>query len=95
MSRTRKHEQGMGLEDLRQQLAEEAQRLRSLGAAVRASGKAPVLEEYIRSGRGPAYQRDNEAWMKNVHVAYAFEEAAWLLEQTVTSARLASPAPGR
>ncbi len=71
--------------ELCRQMADEAQRLRSLAVAVRDRVKAPTLEEYVRSGRGPAYRRDRETWQRNAHVAYAFDAAASQLEQALAS----------
>ena len=73
---------------LMDQMTQEARRLRSLADSVRARSRGPDLEEYIRRGRGPAYQRDREEWMKCVHAAYAFEEAASRLEQALASPTL-------
>jgi hypothetical protein len=70
-------------------MADEAQRLRSLAATVRGRVKVPVIEEYLRSGRGPAYQRDYERWSKNEGVAEAFDRAAYRLEEALASPMLA------
>ena len=72
-----------------QQMAEEAQRLRLLAATVRERVKVPVIEEYVRSGRGPSYQRDYERWSKNEGVAEAFDRAAYRLEEALASPMLA------
>ena len=85
MSRT-KHEPQVSHEELREQLAEEARRLRSMAAGVRARVKAPNLEEYIRTGRGPVYQRDSAAWRRDIDAAYAFDAAAARLEEALRSA---------
>ena len=71
--------------ELRRQLVDEARRLRLLATAVRSRVTRPELEEYVQSGRGPAYQRDYEAWMKSTQAAYAYEEAASRLEQALGS----------
>lgn len=75
-------------EALCREMAEEARRLRSLAESVRASSESPVLEEYLRAGRGPAYQRDRDKRVKTLHVAYAYDEAASRLEETLASPAL-------
>lgn len=70
-------------EELQRQVAEQAEHLRSLAASVRARLPAPDVSEYVRTGRGPAYQRDREAWLRNIDVAYAFEAAASRLEEAL------------
>lgn len=78
----------MGREELRKQLTEEAARLRSLAASVRARSQKPELAQYISSCRGPTYQRDYETWLRNAHAAGAFDEAASRLEQMLASSLL-------
>lgn len=75
----------LGGDELRQQIADEARRLRSLAAMVRARSVAPNLSQYVRSGRGPAYQRDHAAWMKAASAAHALDDAAMRLEQAVAA----------
>lgn len=69
--------------ELRQQLSEQAARLRSLAAAGRERGKPPVLEEYVRAGRGSAYRRAEAEWFKTLDAIYAFEGAAARLEESL------------
>lgn len=88
-SRTKSRQPELTRTELRRQLTDEAQRLRSLAAAVRGRMKAPKVEEYVRTGRGPAYQRDHDKWMQILHVAYAFEGAAYRLEEELESPALA------
>jgi len=88
MSRTSSKETQSVPTDLREQVASEARRLRSLADAVRAQATVPNLGEYVRSGRGPAYQRDHAAWMKVANAAGALDRAAFELEQTLTSSLL-------
>ena len=84
MMHTRQHT-GLDTADLKQELLDEAYRLRGLAELLRLQSPPPVLEHYIRSGRGPLYQRDRDAWMKTTHVAHAFDEAASRLEQVLAS----------
>jgi hypothetical protein len=70
-------------EDLRQHLTDHAAQLRSLAATVRERGKPPVLEEYVRSGRGPAYRRAEAEWFKTLAALEAFDDAAARFEEAL------------
>ena len=76
-------------EDLKQQLKQEANRLRELAGSVRAGVERPDLKGYVRSGRGPKYQEANDAYMGTLHAAEALKEAAYYLEQATSSHLLA------
>ena len=75
------------VDDLGRQLCEQAGRLRSLAEAVRSDGSPPDITEYVKTGRGPVYQRDNARWVRRLGVAYAFEAAAARLEEELRSLR--------
>lgn len=63
-------------EECRVKLSIEAQRLRVVAMSIRDWAAKPEFKEYLKSERGLMYLGDYDNWVKQTHVAFAFEQAA-------------------